>query len=225
MELDGLVKKIILGNKTAKQMVESLIDTPTLINIDIRQGALYAVPLQVETNQQSASAEVSESLIISTDAKKYVTDNVAPGSKSWRLTGYINGKPELEPTNKYMPFVRFNTDILWQWFDKGAVLIYKDGYAQIHDNVVIKELQTSQIKESSGITPFSLTLKELNTMEMDLTSIAENVTTAINKVKNSMAKIGSKFGKAKSLGVTATVANATATPADLVSGWAKIGTW
>lgn len=223
MELDGLVKKIIMGNKTATQMAETFIGTPTLINIDIRQGALYAIPLQVETNQQSASAEVSESLIISTDSKKYVTDNVAPGSKSWRLSGYIAGKPELEPTNKYMPFVRFNTDILWQWFDKGAVLIYKDGYAQIHDNVVIKELQTSQVKESAGITPFSLTLKELNTMEMDLTSIAENVTTAVNKVANSIAKIGSKFGKSKSLGATATVSNATESAASLVSGWAKLG--
>ena len=214
-----------MGNKTAAQMAETFIATPTLINIDVRQGALYAIPLQVETNQQSANAEVSESLIISTDSKKYVTDNVAPGSKSWRLTGYISGKPELEPTNKYMPFVRFNTDILWQWFNHGAVLIYKDGYAQIHDNVVIKELQTSQVKESAGITPFSLTLKEINTMEMDLTSIAENVTTAVNKVKNSLAKIGSKFGKAKSLGASASIANASDTPAKLVSGWAKIGNW
>ena len=37
MELDGFIKKIIMGNKTAIQMAESFIATPTLINIDIRQ--------------------------------------------------------------------------------------------------------------------------------------------------------------------------------------------
>lgn len=202
MKIDGITKKLITGNKSAAQIAASFVDTPTLINIDIRQGAIYAIPLQCETNQKSAAAEVSESLVISSESKKYISDNVAPGSKSWRLAGYIEGKPAVEPTNKYMPFVRLHTDILWNWFDRGALLIYKDGNAQIHDNVVIKELQTSQQKDCANATPFSMTLKEINTMEMDLTQIADNATNAVNKVKNSLAKIGSKLGSAKTTGST-----------------------
>lgn len=202
MEIDGLVKKIIEGSAPALKMAETLVTTPTLINTDIRQGALYAIPLVCETNQKSASAEVSESLIISTDSKKNVADNVAPGSKSWSLSGYIPGIRELEPSNKMMPFVAFHADVLWSWFDHGAVLVYKDGNAQIHKQVVIKQLQTSQQKDCANATPFTMTLKELNVMEMDLSQIAEDITSTINQAKNSIAAIGSKFGAAKSMGST-----------------------
>ena len=185
-------------------MAETLVTTPTLINTDIRQGALYAIPLVCETNQKSASAEVSESLIISmhTDTKVNMTDNVAPGSKSWNLSGYIPGIRELEPSNKMMPFVAFHAAVLWSWFDHGAVLVYKDGNAQIHKQVVIKQLQTSQQKDCANATPFTMTLKEVNTMELDMTGLVEDITSTLTQAKNSIAAIGSKFGAAKSMGST-----------------------
>lgn len=210
MDLDGLTQKIINGSKTALKMAETLITTPTLINIDIRQGAQYAIPLMCETNQKSASAEVSESLVISAEAKKYISDNVAPGSKSWRLSGYIPGLRELEPTNKFQPFVQLHTDILWNWFNHGAVLIFKDGNAQIHSQVVIKELQTSQQKDSANATPFSLTLKEINVMPMDLGQIVETATATVAAAKNSVATVGSKYGSAKLLGSTTSGISAVA---------------
>lgn len=217
MTIDGITKKLILGNKSAEQMALSFITSPTLINIDPRQGAIYAIPLECETNQMSANAEVSESLIISSEAKVNVSDNVAPGSKNWRLSGYIIGKPGLEPTSKFMPFVRLHNDILWNWFNHGAVLIYKDGNAQIHDNVVIKELQTSQDKDCANATPFSMTLKQINVMEMDLTQIAEDATNGLNKIKNSLAKIGSKLGKAKTTGSSTSTTSALSTVAELTA--------
>jgi hypothetical protein len=206
MDLDGLTQKLLQGSKTALKMVETLVTTPMLINTDIRQGAQYAIPLMCETNQKSASAEVSESLIISTDAKKNISDNVAPGSKSWNLSGYIPGLREAEPINKFQPFVQFHTDVLWSWFDHGAVLVYKDGSAEVHKRVVIKQLQTAQQKDSANATPFTMTLKEINVMEMDLTQLAEDITTAVNQAKNSVSAIGSKFGSALSMGSTTSTA-------------------
>ena len=146
--MDGLSLKITNGNKKALALAKTLVTTPTLINIDMKQGAVYAIPLEVETNQKRAAAEVSESLVISTDAKKYIADNVAPGAKSWNLSGYIKGIPSLEPTNYFQPFVLLHTDILWNWFNHGAVLIFKDGDAHIYQRVVIKDLQTAQQKDS-----------------------------------------------------------------------------
>ena len=149
-------------------------------------------------------------MVISAEAKKYISDNVAPGSKSWRLSGYIPGLRELEPTNKFQPFVQLHTDILWNWFNHGAVLIFKDGNAQIHSQVVIKELQTSQQKDSANATPFSLTLKEINVMPMDLGQIVETATATVAAAKNSVATVGSKYGSAKLLGSTTSGISAVA---------------
>lgn len=209
MAIDAFAQSIIDGSKIALKMAETLVTTPMLINIDIKQGPKYAIPLLCETNQKSATAEVSESLVISSDAKKNITDNVAPGSKSWRLSGYIPGIRELEPINKYQPFVLLHTDILWSWFSHGAVLVFKDGNAQIYKQVVIKDLQTSQQKDSANATPFSLTLKEINTMETSLTDLPDDYFLSTGKAKKSMTTTGSALGNPSPLGnVTATIAQA-----------------
>jgi hypothetical protein len=213
--MDGLSLKIIEGSKNAQALAKTLATTPTLINTDIKQGAVYAIPLDVETNQKSATAEVSESLVISTDTKKYVSDNIAPGSKSWRLSGYIRGIPRLEPTNFFQPFVQLHTDILWNWFTRGAVLTFKDGNAQIYQNVVIKDLQTSQQKDSANATPFTLTLKEINVLDTSPLEVEDSDTLDIGKLIKSRPVIGSAIGATVSLGVTA--AETVETAADLAS--------
>lgn len=210
--MDGLTLKITNGNRKALALAKTLITTPTLINTKIKQGAVYAIPLDVETNQKRASAEVSESLVITSNAKEYISDNVAPGSRSWQLSGYIKGIPQLEPTNYFQPFVQLHTDILWSWFLNGAVLTFKDGNAQIYPNVVIKDLQTAQQKDSANATPFTMTLKEINILEMSPFDLAENMTGRLNKLKKSLPAIGTAIGMPADLGVTAaeTAEDATA---------------
>lgn len=201
--MDGLSLKITGGNKKALALAKTLVTTPTLINTDIRQGAIYAIPLEVETNQKRASAEVSESLVIATDAKKYISDNIAPGSRSWQLSGYITGIPRLEPTNYFQPFVQLHTDILWSWFSHGAVLTFKDGNAQIYNHVVIKDLQTAQQKDSANACPFTMTLKEINVMDTSAADLPEDETLDIAKLLKSRPAIGSAIGASLTLGVTA----------------------
>ena len=199
--MDGISLKITKGNRAAIALAKTLVTTPTLINTDPKQGAIYAIPLQVETNQKSASAQVSESLVLATDAKKFISDNVAPGSKSWKLGGYIKGIPRLEPSNYFQPFVQLHTDILWNWRDRGAVLIFKDGNAQIYKRVVIKDLQTAQQKDSANATPFTMTLKEINVLETSNTDQGDN--SDANKMAKSLPAAGSALGAALTLGMTA----------------------
>ncbi len=201
--MDGLTLKIIEGNRKALALAKTLITTPTLINVDPTQGATYGIPLDVETNQQRASAEVSESLVIAMDAKKFISDNVAPGSTTWQLSGYIKGIPRLEPSNYFQPYVMLHTQILWGWFKKGAVLWFKDGDSKIYPRVVIKDLQTAQQKDSANATPFTMTLKEINVMDTTALNFAENATGDVNKLKKSIPVIGSTLGAAVDLGVTA----------------------
>ena len=196
--MDGLTVKIINGNRKAISLAKTCVTTPTLINTDPLQGTIYALPLEVETNQRSAGAEVSESLVISAEAKTYISDNVAPGSQSWHLSGYIVGNKQLEPSNYFQPLVQFHTDILWQWFTSGAILIYKDGNAQIHQRVVIKDLQTAQQKDCANGTPF----KEINVMETNLASLADSFSTSLSKFQKSMPAVGSAIGPVAMFGTT-----------------------
>ena len=201
--MDGISLKITNRNRKALALAKTLVTTPTLINTDPKQGAIYAIPLEVETNQKRAAAEVSESLVISTDAKKYIADNVAPGAKSWNLSGYIKGIPRLEPTNYFQPFVLLHTAILWNWFTHGAVLIFKDGDARIYNRVIIKDLQTAQQKDSANACPFTMTLKEINIMETSTADLPDNATDDANRLAKSRPMIGAAIGAAAALGMTA----------------------
>ena len=201
--MDGLTLKITNGNRKALALAKTFVTTPTLINIDVKQGAVYAIPLDADTNQKSAAAEVSENLVISTDTKKTITDNVAPGSRSWRLSGYIKGIPRLEPSNYFQPFVQLHTDILWNWFNKGAVLKFKDGDSRIYQRVVIKDLQTAQQKDSANATPFTITLKEINVMETSTSDLPDDATEDANRIAKSLPAVGSALGAAVTLGMTA----------------------
>lgn len=193
--IDGLSREVI-NNQAARKMAETLISQPTLINTDATQGAKFAIPLEVETNQMSAQAEVSESLLISKDTKKYVADNVAPGSKTWNLSGWIVGDKQLELTNYYRPIMRLYTDMLWSWFKNGAVLKYMDGSARIYEQVVIKSLQTSQVKDEADAVAFQMTLKEINVME--ITETEESV--GVAGLTATRPQLGSMLGEPMSLG-------------------------
>ena len=196
--MDGLTVKITSGNRKAISLAKTSITTPILLNTELSQGAVFALPLDVETNQRSASAEVSESLVICSDAKEHISDNVAPGSMSWHLTGYIAGNKRLEPSNYFQPFVQLYTDILWNWFKNGAVLVYKDGNCHAYPRVVIKDLQTSHQKDCANATPFSMTLKEINVM--DLSSTEESET--LKRIKTALPGVGSALGAPITLGMT-----------------------
>ena len=200
--MDGLTLKIIEGSRAALSLAKTCISTPALINnkIDLSQGPVAVIPLECETSQKSAQAEVSESLVISSEAKKYVSDNIAPGSKSWNLSGYIAGNKATDQTVYFQPTIKINVDVLWQWFERGAVLIFKDDSSQIYDNVVIKSLQTSLQKEAGNAIAFQMTLKEINVMETGLSGLIGGISGTLNRVKKSIAQVGSALGPMASLG-------------------------
>lgn len=202
--MDGITQGILNDNKAILNEIKSLITTPTLINTDIRQGAKYAIPLMCETNQMSAAAEVSESLVITYDSKKYMSDNVAPGSRSWHLTGYIIGlrRGMDELSNKYQPTLKFHTDMVWSWFNHGALLIFKDGNARIFKNIVIKDLQTSQVKDAQDAIAFTMTLKEINVMTSSYQNIEDTLSFTGDSSAMSTPVIGSGIGNPLKMGST-----------------------
>lgn len=166
--MDALSQLIVQGSPAALNLVRSLLNTPMLINTgfvgDARQGLPFAIPLETEDHSQQGSAQVSESLVITANKKVSVADNVAPGSWEWSLSGYIPGITALEPSNYFTPFVRLNTNLLKNAFKQGYVLIFKDVDAAIYTKVVIKQLTIRTQADSRNKTPFTMTLKEINTI-------------------------------------------------------------
>lgn len=163
--VDGFTALLIQGNSAALNMAKSVITNPMLINTDPEQGTPWAVMLEVEDHDKGLDAEVSESLVITKNGKKNVADNVAPGSWTWQLAGYIPGIPEMQLTNLFTPYVRVQTDYLTRAAENGHVLLYKDLDNKVYKYVTIKSIHVKTQKDCRNKTPFSLTLKEINLLD------------------------------------------------------------
>lgn len=198
-EVDRFSQAILNGKPTALKMAKTLLTTPTLIYTGEYDGFLrlpFAVPLEVENHQMSGMAEVSESLVIAATKKINVSDNVAPGSWTWELNGYIPGIAGLEPTNLFTPFVTLHTELLKAAFKNGYVMIYKDIDAQIYRRVVIKSLTISEKSDCKNKKPFSMSLKEINVVD-DVTSMLSGA------LSSALPGVGTSLGSTISLGCTA----------------------
>lgn len=161
--MDKLTKQILSGSSAAAMnLVKSLITNPMLINADPTQEQPWSISLEVEDEAQNVSAEVSESLLIADDTKTNVADNVAPGSWTWDLSGYIGGIPELQYTNYYTPFVTHQVNYLKMAAKKGFILQFKDSDCALYRRVVIQSLTIRQEKDCRNKRPFSMSLKEIN---------------------------------------------------------------
>jgi len=192
-------KAIISGSGTALSLVKTLLTTPLLYE----EGDLrHAVPIEAESYSQNASAQVSESLVITvneteTDGlKKYMTDNVAPSGWSWQIQGYIAGLSLLEPVNFYPWVVIKQRKKLREFFENGKRLIFKDIEFKKH-TVVIENLNLQWQSDCRNKQPITITLKEINVMSTSLSnsSVVENATPPAGDVAGGVANAGVSASK------------------------------
>lgn len=198
-----LTKLIAQGSNQAISLAKSLLTNPVLINpalgmphsFEAQASMPFVIPLEAETHNQHIDTEVSESLVIAKDNKVNVTDNVAPGSWTWTLSGYIPGIPELEVTNLFTPFVTLMTNFLRKAAQKGYLLVFKDIDSSIYYNVVIKSLDIATQKDCKNKTPFKMTLKAINTIDDMATELGD-------AAQNASTVAGTMLGEAKNVGIT-----------------------
>lgn len=166
-----LTRAVVRGIPSALNMVKSLIENPAIVS----QTPPWSISLETETYTKSGSAEVSQRPVIvpGTGVKQFLNDNVAPSPKEWHLSGYIPGDDLVEQTCIFTPIVRANVDFLWLAFDLGSRIIFKDQDQRIYKNCVIASLEISPNKECKNKMPFSMTLKEIKTIESTITELTE----------------------------------------------------
>lgn len=187
---------IIQGNARAASLAKSMVENPTLISTT--SPYIFTISLECESYRQYSDADVAESIVISTesDAKKYISDNVAPRPWTWELSGFIPGLSSIEKTNLYTPIVATNRLFLRKVFEKGIRLRFKDMYNKVWDNVVIQNLELSTEAECKNKQPFKMTLKRIDTLSTK--SDAEELGIELAEVA-----AGSIAGAVASLGTSA----------------------
>lgn len=204
--MDAFSQLILRGSPSALNYAKSLLSAPTLINTGFigrnKQGLPFAIALGAEEVSQQGNAQVSESVVITSNKKVNIADNISPSSWEWNLQGYISGEDILEPTNFFTPFVRLYTNLLKTAFKNGYILIYKDIDAAIYTQVVIKQLTIRTQPECRNKTPFSMTLKEINTL-----SVNENNQTL--ETSSAIPNPGGILGDAIDAGTTIAVTAST----------------
>lgn len=202
--MESMSKLVAQGAPGALKMVKSLLDTPTLINPGffgtLKQGLPFFVQIQTESHVQQGDALVSESLVIAKGKKANIADNVAPGPWEWNLSGYILGMPSLELTNLFTPFVTLNTTLLKNAFKKGYILTFKDVGGAIYKRVAIKRLSIKTEADTRNAVPFSMTLKEINMMDVlapNLDALADDLISVGTTMATSLA--GQALGQVASM--------------------------
>lgn len=166
-----LTRAVVRGVPSALNMAKSLLDNPAIVS----QTPPWAISLEAESQAKRGTAEVSQRPVIvpGTGVKQFLNDNVAPSPKEWHLSGYIPGDNLIEQTCLFTPIVRANVDFLWLAYELGSRIIFKDTDQRIYTNCVIAELETNYTKECKNKMPFSMTIKEIKTIESSMAELTE----------------------------------------------------
>ena len=192
--MDKMSLSLIQGSQAALKLAKSLLTTPVLMNLDITQGALFAIPLETEVHKQHITSEVSQSLLITKLGKKNITDNIAPGAWGWTLSGYIPGVTALEPTALWTPMATLYRDFIKRAAQNGYVLTYKDTDNNIYKRVAIASLSIDTKADCKNKTPFSMELVEINVLD-DISALSE-------LAQNMWSQAGTLGGAATNVGAT-----------------------
>ena len=153
---------LAIGSNRALSYAKTMLENPALIG-----GTVGFLNLEATNCTINGDAEVSENLIVGSQGKEYITDNVAPGPWKWDVTGYIPGNDAVDITNYFQPTLKFNISRLMQSYKKGERLTFKDCNCVPFKNVVIKHLAIDTVPDAQNHAPFTMTLQQIEILTVD----------------------------------------------------------
>lgn len=154
---------LAIGSNRALSYAKTMLENPALIG-----GTVGFLNLEATNCTINGDAEVSENLIVGSQGKEYITDNIAPGPWKWDVTGYIPGNDAVDITNYFQPTLKFNISRLMQSYKKGERLTFKDCNCVPFKNVVIKHLAIDTVPDAQNRAPFSMTLQQIEVLTVDV---------------------------------------------------------
>ena len=162
----NIIQAAISGNSAALRMLKSYTMNPVLISTELPY--VFYIPIEAEHITQHADAQVSEALLYTpgNGDKTMIADNVAPGSWTWQISGYINGLGE-NIINYLNLGARVHAELLKKAFMAGQRMVFKDMDGTPYKNVVIQSIDISPSADCKNKIPVSLTLKQINVITAD----------------------------------------------------------
>ena len=157
------------------------------------------VPIYPESFDTTRTAEVSTQLVISQSigGKEFVTDNIAPGPRMWKIKGYIKGIDYIELSNWFMPSLMAQKLIIDNAHTSRKPVAFRTTDGEVL-SVLIKECSFIEEPDNMNTVHIEATLQELNYMTVN-TSIPAAAATS-KGLEKSLPLIGKSLGKAHSVG-------------------------
>lgn len=136
----------------------------------------------------NAQSAVSQQVLISINAdgttnKQYITDNVAPGPRTWTIGGWISSTDIQIATFTSTAIrgidstIRQQVKALWDFFYTRQLARFRDKDGYLWPYVAIESMELDADPLTTNKVPISITLREVNTLALDASG---TTTTAIS---------------------------------------------
>lgn len=125
--------------------------------------ALAFIPIHPSDFTTTREAEISTQLLISQEVggKEYITDNIAPGPRYWKINGYISGIPYAELTNWFMPSLLLQKLVIDTAYKSRKPVIFRTTDGEVV-NVLIKQCVFIEEADNMNTVKISALVQEYN---------------------------------------------------------------
>ena len=125
------------------------------------------IPIHTDSFVTKRAAEISTQLIVSQGigGKEFITDNIAPGPRTWDLKGYISGIPFIELSNWFMPSLMAQKLVIDTWYTSRKPVPFRTTDGEIL-TVLIRECSFIEEPENMNTVRIEVSLQEINYLTM-----------------------------------------------------------
>lgn len=125
------------------------------------------IPIHPDSFVTKRAAEISTQLIVSQGigGKEFITDNIAPGPRTWDLKGYISGIPFVELSNWFMPSLMAQKLVIDTWYTSRRPVPFRTTDGEIL-TVLIREYSFIEEPENMNTVRIEVSLQEINYLTM-----------------------------------------------------------
>jgi hypothetical protein len=164
----------LLALKTNSQFNQvPILYIPQSLGSDIFDG----IRLENSAYKVNAESAVSTQTLISinsdgTTNKQYITDNVAPGPRTWTISGWISSSEIMTAVFTATAIrgldstIRKQIDSLWNFFYSRGVGKFRDKDGKLWPYVVVASIDLDADPLTENKVPINITIKEINTISL-----------------------------------------------------------
>jgi len=177
------VPTLYLGQTTTQQITipgtnGQNVPSSTLPSSIRIENSAYKVGAQSAVSTQVLVSIATDKSGNTTSAKQFITDNVAPGPRTWTISGWISSNSPVSLLFNAPQTVGLDTSIrnqekaLWDFFYNRSIGQFKDKNGQLFPYVVIESVDFDADALTQNALPISLTLKQINILQIDSKGIS-----------------------------------------------------